>query len=318
MQYELNEYHRNLTDQELLDDIKRVAKLIAPDSLSQEKYKEHGRYGVTTIHRRFGTWMRALELCNLNTSVMQKAASSVKHYNHFVDTDELIDDIRRVAEYLNKSAISSSEYSKHGKYSRDVCFKRFSTWENALQSAGLASYTFVPGHKLDNAVLLEDIERMWIKLGRQPTATDVKNGLSTFSLHAYTSHFGGWRNALQAFILWVNDKTENDYENAIQMHNQVKNEKKSRKVTINVDQSENDCSERKTTRDINLRLRFQVMQRDHFVCQICGASPAKDPSVELHIDHIKPWSKGGLTTIDNLQTLCSKCNLGKSDLYDEN
>lgn len=70
----------------------------------------------------------------------------------------------------------------------------------------------------------------------------------------------------------------------------------------------------KTSRDINLRMRFKVMQQDNFKCCLCGASPAKDSSVELHIDHIKPWSKGGETVIENLQTLCSKCNLGKSDL----
>lgn len=71
---------------------------------------------------------------------------------------------------------------------------------------------------------------------------------------------------------------------------------------------------RKTVRDIDLRLRFKVMHRDNFKCCKCGASPAKDPSVELHVDHIIPWSKGGETVIENLQTLCSKCNLGKSDL----
>ena len=68
-----------------------------------------------------------------------------------------------------------------------------------------------------------------------------------------------------------------------------------------------------TKREISLSLRYKVLKRDSFKCRICGASPAKDPSVELHIDHIIPWSKGGETTEDNLQTLCSKCNLGKSD-----
>lgn len=56
------------------------------------------------------------------------------------------------------------------------------------------------------------------------------------------------------------------------------------------------------------------MNRDNFSCVLCGCSPAKDPMIELHIDHIIPWVKGGETTFDNLQTLCSKCNLGKSDL----
>ena len=70
----------------------------------------------------------------------------------------------------------------------------------------------------------------------------------------------------------------------------------------------------RTSRNISQRLRYKVLARDNFKCCACGASPAKDSSVELHVDHILPWSKGGETTIDNLQTLCSKCNLGKSDL----
>lgn len=69
----------------------------------------------------------------------------------------------------------------------------------------------------------------------------------------------------------------------------------------------------KTKREIGLQLRFKVFKRDNFKCCLCGASPAKDPTVELHVDHIIPWAKGGETTLDNLQTLCSKCNIGKSD-----
>ena len=67
------------------------------------------------------------------------------------------------------------------------------------------------------------------------------------------------------------------------------------------------------SRVISDKLRYTVLKRDNFKCCACGASPAKDPSVELHVDHIVPWSKGGETTIENLQTLCSKCNIGKSD-----
>ena len=71
--------------------------------------------------------------------------------------------------------------------------------------------------------------------------------------------------------------------------------------------------DKKSTRAISDKLRYQVLKRDNFKCCACGASPAKDPSVELHIDHIIPWSKGGESTLKNLQTLCSKCNIGKSD-----
>ncbi len=78
-------------------------------------------------------------------------------------------------------------------------------------------------------------------------------------------------------------------------------------------QQKTEKNSRNSSRNISVKLRYQVLKRDNFKCCACGSSPAKDSSLELHIDHIIPWSKGGKTTIDNLQTLCSKCNLGKSD-----
>lgn len=62
-------------------------------------------------------------------------------------------------------------------------------------------------------------------------------------------------------------------------------------------------------------LRYDIMKRDGFKCTICGRSQAD--GVKLHVDHILPVSKGGLTTPSNLRTLCQDCNLGKSDKYDE-
>lgn len=63
------------------------------------------------------------------------------------------------------------------------------------------------------------------------------------------------------------------------------------------------------------RLRYRILRRDGFVCQICGRGQAD--GVVLHVDHIKPVSKGGKTEPDNLRTLCDQCNLGKGALYHE-
>ena len=58
-------------------------------------------------------------------------------------------------------------------------------------------------------------------------------------------------------------------------------------------------------------LRYDILNRDHFRCSICGAS-AKE-GVRLHVDHIIPIAKGGKSVPENLRTLCERCNIGKSD-----
>lgn len=57
-------------------------------------------------------------------------------------------------------------------------------------------------------------------------------------------------------------------------------------------------------------LRYDILKRDNYTCQICGAA-AKD-GAKLEVDHIIPVSKGGKTEKSNLQTLCVRCNRGKS------
>lgn len=59
------------------------------------------------------------------------------------------------------------------------------------------------------------------------------------------------------------------------------------------------------------KLRQCIKERDGFTCKQCGASVEKEPNLLLEIDHIIPVSKGGLTTEDNLQTLCWRCNRRK-------
>lgn len=62
---------------------------------------------------------------------------------------------------------------------------------------------------------------------------------------------------------------------------------------------------------MNDDIRYNVLKRDNYSCQICGVT-AKD-GAKLHVDHIIPVSKGGKTVMSNLRTLCEQCNIGKSN-----
>jgi hypothetical protein len=52
-------------------------------------------------------------------------------------------------------------------------------------------------------------------------------------------------------------------------------------------------------------IKVEVWRRDGGACVECSASEY------LEFDHVIPWSRGGATSVANLQLLCRKCNLAK-------
>jgi 5-methylcytosine-specific restriction endonuclease McrA len=71
--------------------------------------------------------------------------------------------------------------------------------------------------------------------------------------------------------------------------------------------------ENKSKRNIPLGLRYKVLKKDSFKCVACGHSAID--GAKLHLDHKLPFSLGGLTELNNLQTLCSDCNISKSNKH---
>ena len=63
----------------------------------------------------------------------------------------------------------------------------------------------------------------------------------------------------------------------------------------------------RTFKDAEKRKKYSEQQG---LCAICKRHFSYE---EMHGDHIRAWNKGGLTCMDNLQMLCRKCNLKKSD-----
>ncbi|HRE19734.1 MAG TPA: HNH endonuclease signature motif containing protein [Rhabdaerophilum sp.] len=62
-------------------------------------------------------------------------------------------------------------------------------------------------------------------------------------------------------------------------------------------------------RNISLKLRYNIMYRDKFRCQICGNDAANGAFLE--IDHKISVADGGDDSEENLWTLCFDCNRGK-------
>ncbi len=60
-----------------------------------------------------------------------------------------------------------------------------------------------------------------------------------------------------------------------------------------------------------LSLRFSILKRDKYRCQLCGRG-AKD-GIVLEVDHKIAKARGGIDIPENLWTRCFDCNRGKSD-----
>lgn len=54
-----------------------------------------------------------------------------------------------------------------------------------------------------------------------------------------------------------------------------------------------------------------IFERDDYRCVVCNSG--RHNGYEIHADHIKPRSKGGMSSVENGQTLCSEHNMLKKN-----
>jgi superfamily II DNA or RNA helicase len=141
------------TDQELLDDLKRL-------------YRQHGRvtsakvlrYGIispSVYRKRFGSFNEAMILAGLTVN------------NRRYSKEELLEDMKNIANKLGR-APTTPEYDKLGIASGAIMVNAFGTWNKAVKASGLnpvREYATREGIKNDVRNCIE-------KLGRVPTLSE--------------------------------------------------------------------------------------------------------------------------------------------------
>jgi hypothetical protein len=65
MEFVLGHDKRNITDEDIIGDLRKAASASGKLNLTKREYKEKGRYGVTTVIRRFGSWSKAVQKAGL-------------------------------------------------------------------------------------------------------------------------------------------------------------------------------------------------------------------------------------------------------------
>jgi 5-methylcytosine-specific restriction endonuclease McrA len=289
-------------DESILGELRRVSDLIKEPTITTQAFDRLSKVHSSTIRRRFGGWHRALEKVGLAhrysgaivTERMRKGCP-VRH------TDEkIINQLRTVANKLGSVTFTAKKFDELANIHSYTAVRHFGSWAAALTKAGLT-----PGRgrrRYTEDDYFENILTVWTHYGRQPKYIEMDLPPSLISSGAYEAKFGKWTNALRVFLARMESDSRDNLAS-------------KQNVSVGYDTPnpsvvslENFPHER---RPIKLGIRYEVLKRDRFRCVLCGASPATDPVCQLHVDHIIPISRHGVTVTDNLRTLCSKCNIGK-------
>ena len=117
----------NVPDDELLAEIVRVAEVLDHPP-TYDEMAVHGQFYAETYENRFGTWATALEKAGFSPSKVST-----------VTTQELLDDLHRVAEKLER-APRCHEMTIYGRHGAGSYYNHFKTWNEALTIAGFETY----------------------------------------------------------------------------------------------------------------------------------------------------------------------------------
>lgn len=123
MKFELEPFNRNTSDQVLIGELKRVADLIGKPSVTIDEFNRHGRFHSTTLSRRFGTWLKALEAAGLS-----------KTRNLHISNEELFENLVELWVQGGRQPRYNDLTPDRSKYSSGTYANRFGSWRAALEA----------------------------------------------------------------------------------------------------------------------------------------------------------------------------------------
>jgi hypothetical protein len=199
------------------------------------------------------------------------------------DEESLKGELQRVARVLGKRTVTTAEMDRLGRVNTWTIARKFGSLRKAHEAAGLvpARYT-----KATNEELMQVLANLWAvtlqQKGRRPRVSDMKKPEYPVSPYTIMLRFGTWKKALIATSRWMG----------------LPPAKRNLPGGSGAGRSK-----RKGMSD---RTRYLVLKRDRYQCQVCHKAGG-----ELEVDHILPVCRGGSEALENLRTLCKRCNRGK-------
>ncbi len=121
MKFKLSNYNRNISDNDLLDDLKRVVKLLNKRSVTMYEYMQHGKYSYGTFRYHFGIWGAALKKAGLPLNRQYRVTKA-----------ELLFNMKRVWLKLGRQPKCRDMNKDISDYSWYSYRKKFGSFRNAL------------------------------------------------------------------------------------------------------------------------------------------------------------------------------------------
>ena len=285
-------YLLDYTPEAILDELRRVAALVEHPVLSAARFNRHGRVDCSTVIDHFGSWKSALQRADL----AHRFSGCVAPHRKTPQTDaDLLDAIRATAKKKRSAVLSTSDLEAEG-ISDAVLRVRFGSIAKAVKKAGFRHISATA--RRTAAECHDNLLTVWRHYGRAPSISEMNLPPSVIGLGPYARQHRTWKRAVAAFVKRMKEDPEG--QALIEQDGEAAKTRRYAKRPPQRDRHK-----------ISLSLRFEVLQRDRFRCTVCGANPAAEPRCRLHVDHIRPWSRGGKTEPGNLRTLCAECNLGR-------
>ncbi|WP_152419440.1 homing endonuclease associated repeat-containing protein [Halobiforma nitratireducens] len=253
----------SITKADLLDELQRLAAELERTPRRKDMNSDAGNYSSQPYYNHFDGWNDALEQAGLGTN------------HEYVSDEELIRELQRAADAFGRSP-TFEEFDEWSDHAPSTYAKRFGSWLEAREQAGLEGDETRHGARYDRDELLEHLRDLGDRLGRPPTKKEIGE-LDGPSTQPYYRVFGTVRNGLEAagFELHESDREwPDDYP------------------------------------DDWLDRREEVRERDGYQCVDCRMDNDEHNEVygqDLHVHHI-PDAGGDPDALENLVTLCNACH----------
>jgi hypothetical protein len=175
--------NRSPDREQLLDDLRAFAAELGKTPTRTEM-NDRGPHSSTPYYTAFGSWNDALRAAGFGTN----------HENDVSD-ERLIEELRRLAKDLERVP-RFEDMADHGAFSPHTYMRRWGSWPEAKDAAGLDART-TTSRRISEGELLEALRDLAVERGRPPTIADM-NEHGPYSHRPYYRTFDSWNAALGA------------------------------------------------------------------------------------------------------------------------